>query len=110
MDILEEFKEAVEEHTLEGYDEFFSANAFLGEAGELANARKKQTFKDDYLSIRKLLAEKDFHENSIDEAGDTLFYLFQWLEKAGIKPEEAMRHQINKLKQKSVEYGKIFKK
>lgn len=109
-DILNEFVQSVRTHTLGGYDEFFTANAFLGEAGEFANARKKLQYIKDHASIREVLKDKNYEENSIDEAGDVLFFFFQWLNKAGIMVEEVMAHQMNKLDQKSVEYGKTFKK
>lgn len=107
---LERFEKAVKMHTLQGYDEFFSANAFLGEAGELANARKKLQYSKDYPSIRKALEGKNYQENSIDEAGDTFFFFLQWLQKVGISLEEVMEHQMKKLQQKSLDYGKTFKK
>jgi len=115
MDILQKFEAAVKKHTIEGpynpsFDEFFSITAFLGEAGEYANARKKESFKARIPSIRRELKNKDYHENSIDEAGDTLFYFVQALQKAGISVEEAIEHQIKKLNDKSLEKGKTFKK
>ena len=114
-DILSRFNTAVKKHTLYppnggNFDEFFSISAFLGEAGEYANARKKQEFKRKIPSIGKKLKDRDYHENSIDEAGDTLFYFVQCLQKAGITVEEVLEHQIKKLNDKSLEMGKTFKK
>lgn len=108
--ILEDFKLVVKEHTMEGYDEFFTANAFMGEVGEFANARKKKRYTLDHPEIARKLVSRDYDENSIDEAGDTLFFLMQWLNKAGITLENAMIHQIGKLKRQSIEVGKTFKK
>lgn len=110
MEILEDFKIIVERHSMEGYDEFFTANALMGELGELSNARKKKRYTIDHPEIARKLVNKDYDENSIDEAGDTLFFLFQWLNKAGITPEQAMQHQIQKLVRQSIEVGKTFKK
>lgn len=110
MNILEKFKAAVDKHSFKQYDEFFTANAFMGEAGEFANARKKLQYMKDIPSVRKSLADKDYKENSVDEAGDVLFFFFQWLEKAGITPEQAMEHQIKKLNDKSLAIGKTWRK
>lgn len=114
-DILDRFSTAVKKHTLYPagggvFDEFFSISAFLGEAGEYANARKKQEFKRKVPSIGRKLKSTDYQENSIDEAGDTLFYFVQALQKAGITIEEALNHQIKKLNDKSLDMGKTFKK
>lgn len=113
MDLLKRFQKAVKKHSLKLYavdGEFFSISNFLGEAGEYANARKKMTFTK-YSDIRKNMdPTKDWQENSIDEAGDTLFYFVQALQKAGITVEEALEHQLTKLNNKSLDLGRTWKK
>lgn len=114
---IDEFVKYVDEHTLLGRDDFFTMNALAGELGELANVVKKFQFYLDmpqyYDRINKEVAEgkiKPFRDQFVDEAGDTLFYFVQMLNKWGVSIEEVMQKQHDKIEGQYKIFDKVFKK
>jgi NTP pyrophosphatase (non-canonical NTP hydrolase) len=113
------FKQFVKEHTLEGYDKFWTMAALCGELGELANVIKKEQYyidlpQPDYKDkVDQEVASgkrKPYREQFVDEAGDVMFYLMQQLNKQGVTLEEVMEYQMAKLDRQSVNLGKTYKK
>lgn len=113
----DEFVKYVDEHTLLGRDDFFTMNALAGELGELANVVKKFQFYQDMPlyqeRINKEVAEgktRTFRDQFVDEAGDTLFYFVQMLNKWGVTMEEVMQKQHDKIEGQFNIFNKVFKK
>lgn len=111
------FRVVVEKHTMNGKDEFFTMSALTGELGELANVIKKMEFYKHIETYNKRVnsgiqagTRKPFKEIFIDEAGDTLFYFFQLLNKMDVNIEDVMLYQARKLENQSEQYKKVFKK
>lgn len=113
----EDFVRYVDAHTLSNRDDFFTMNALAGELGELANVVKKFRF---YLDMSQYAERVDqeiidgkrgtFREQFVDEAGDTLFYLVQIMNKWGVTMEEVMQKQHDKIEGQFNIFGKVFKK
>jgi len=114
---IQDFVRYVDSHTLPNKDDFFTMNALTGELGELANVVKKFRF---YLDV-PLYAERvdqeiadgkrdTFRDQFIDEAGDTLFYLVQIMNKWGVTTEEVMQKQHDKIEGQFNIFNEIFKK
>lgn len=113
----EEFVKYVEDHTLDNRDDFFTMNALAGELGELANVVKKFKFYLDFPHyserIDREIAEGKTHtyrDQFVDEAGDTLFYLVQMMNKWGVPIEEVMQKQHDKIEGQFGIFNKVFKK
>ena len=114
------FQQFVKDHSLDDgkFDIFFTMNALTGELGELANVAKKEIYYDvlpDFKEkVDRELAEDirtPFRDQFVDEAGDTLFYYIQALNKRGISLEEVMLMQIEKFaEQTRKNNGKKYKK
>jgi len=115
--VTEDFVKYVEEHTLANRDDFFTMNALAGELGELANVVKKFRF---YLDMSQYAESVDndiacgkrttFRDQFVDEAGDTLFYLVQIMNKWGVTMEEVMQKQHDKIEGQFELFGRVFKK
>jgi NTP pyrophosphatase (non-canonical NTP hydrolase) len=115
--LIGDFQNFVEEHSVEGLDPFFTLGAITGELGELANVAKKEVwynrfskYKGDVDRETTQGIRKPIREQKVDEAGDTLFYFLQYLNKEGITAEEVIAYQIDKINKQSVEYGCTYKK
>lgn len=114
---MESFGEFVNMHSLKGKDLFFTMNALVGELGELANVVKKEDYAEIWPKYKEK-CEKEikqgvrntFQDQFIDEAGDTLFFLIQALNKKGVTLREVMEGQIRKLNEQSIEAESTFKK
>lgn len=92
-------------------------NALMGELGELANVLKKEEFMDHLPDYKEQVFEevtagtmKPIREQKLDEAGDTLFYFVQLIQKEGLNLHEIMDYQANKLNNQSIEKGSTFLK
>lgn len=70
------------------------SNALGGECGELQNVVKK------IISKNVFLAPSELHDQFVLEAGDTLWYLFRLIQKAGYTVEEIMKENVHKLEEK----------
>lgn len=113
---MKEFIKTVSTHSL-NKDEFFTMNALVGELGELANVIKKIQFHKDFESYNQRVEDeiqagtrKPFREMLIDEAGDTLFYYIQLLNRLNLNIDDVIAYQTMKLSNQSEEYGRTFKK
>jgi len=71
------------------------SNALGGECGELQNVVKKMISKNQFIGSTDLALE--LNHKFIEEAGDTLWYLFRLIHKAGYTVDEIMQHNITKL-------------
>jgi len=100
------FQEFVKDHTLDDgkFDIFFTMNALTGELGELANVVKKEIYYDMLPDFKEKVDRQlsdgvrtPFRDQFVDEAGDTLFYYIQALNKRGVTLEEVMQKQVEKL-------------
>lgn len=107
----------VRKHTLPDLNTMSSMNALMGELGELANVLKKEEFMNHLPDYKEMVIEevtagtrKPIREQKVDEAGDTLFYFVQLLQKEGINLYEIMDYQAIKLSKQSEEKGSIFLK
>lgn len=114
--MIESFVEFVEEHSFD-VDLLYSMNALTGELGELANVVKKEIIYDivpNYATrVDKELKEGNrlsFRDQFVDEAGDTLFYFIQALNKKGVTIDELISTQKNKMNNLSLITNKIYKK
>lgn len=115
--VLDVFIEVVKLHSIENRDEFFSMGSLIGEIGELANVRKKMVFYTlishfkDVIDTQISKGEQTFNEMSVDEAGDVLFYVVQWMVvKMNIDLSAAINHQIQKLDNFDKQQERTFKK
>lgn len=113
----EDFVKYVEDHTLANRDDFFTMNALAGELGELANVVKKFRFYLDMPQyaerIDREIAEgktRTYRDQFVDEAGDTLFYLVQMMNKWGVSMEEVMQKQHDKIEGQFKIFDRVFKK
>lgn len=114
----EDFAAFVAERTLPNFDIFFTANALVGEVGEVANVIKKEVFYERFDKYREKVDKRieegtavPQREQFVDEGGDALFYLVQLFNKRGVTLDEVMAYQINKMNTATIENGdKVYKK
>lgn len=112
MNVISNFEDLVEYHSLKSDDIMYNMIGLCGEVGELSNAIKK-------IEIRKALkpeevvsmkSVKEYEENLKEELGDVLFYLVRIMLDKGYNVNQIIEHQLFKLNNQSIKYDRNFLK
>lgn len=112
---IKEFEKLVDTHSLCPNNVLYNSNAFVGEAGEVANQVKKREIaiiRPEWVTENEssLPSFSDFQKRVGDELGDALFYLVRLAHDSGLTMEELMFDQATKLGWKSNKYKRVFLK